>query len=36
MTGLVVAGCGLGRRLPAQASSARPGHASQREGVVAG
>jgi len=35
MTGMVVAGCGLGCRLPTQASTARPSHASQREGVVA-
>ncbi len=37
VTSFVVPGCGLGRRLPAAASAARPGHPAQAsgEGVVA-
>jgi hypothetical protein len=37
VTGMHELGCGLGRRPPARASAARPGHpaASEREGVVA-
>jgi hypothetical protein len=35
MTGLAVFGCGLGLRLPEWAPAARPGHAREREGVVA-
>jgi hypothetical protein len=37
MNGSAVVGCGLGRRLPARAPAAQPGHpaATSGEGVVA-